>query len=242
MSNSVEEAILRADNISVYNEGTYQLKDVSLEVKPKQIISIIGPNGGGKTILARVLAGIIKPQAGRVYKAKGLKIGYVPQHFDMDYLMPLSVKFFLSLSPYFNSDTGAEACRDLYLEHLLDKQFSHLSGGEKQRVLLARAILVKPRMMILDEPTQALDMEGSINFYEILSSYAPKHNCAVVLISHDLNFVMSETDLVICLNGHICCRGTPNEIDSDPAYRKLFGVTVTDHLALYNHHHNHSHK
>ena len=232
--------LVKLNDISVYREGTYILQDISLEVNPANIISIIGPNGGGKTTLARILAGIIKPQAGSITRAEKLRTGYVPQYSEADYLMPLSVDFFLRLSPYYTANKADEVIEELNISPLLDKQFNSLSGGQKQRVLLARAIWSKPQLMILDEPTQALDIEGSINFYEMLSSYKP--DCAIVLISHDLNFVMSKTEKVICLNTHICCQGAPKEINANPAYQQLFGKRVTQNLALYSHRHNHSHK
>ncbi len=237
-----DNIIVSAENISIQREGTSLLKNVSLKIGEGQIISVIGPNGGGKTTLARVLANLIKPQSGKVTRANNLKIGYVPQDFEMDYLMPLSVKFFLQLSPYHTKDDLQRAIKILDLEHLLDRQFNRLSGGEKQKVLLARAVLGLPQLLILDEPTQALDMDGSIKFYEILRTYVEQHNCAVLLISHDLNFVMSTTDLVVCLHGHICCQGTPQEIDEAPAYRQLFGRDISAGMALYQHRHNHTHK
>ena len=237
-----ENAIIKAENLSVQREGFFLLKDVSLTIEREQIISVIGPNGGGKTTLARVLANIIKPEQGKVTRVKGLRVGYVPQYFETEYLMPLSVKFFLQLSPCYTKASVHQAVSDLDIEHLLDRQFSRLSGGEKQRVLLARAILGYPQLLILDEPTQALDMDGSINFYNILREYVEKHNCSVLIISHDLHFVMSATDLVVCLHGHICCQGTPQEIDEDPIYRKLFGRNISESLALYHHSHNHIHR
>lgn len=233
--------LVTADSISVQHEGRFLLKDISFSINREQIISVIGPNGGGKTTLARVIANLIKPDQGQIIRSKNLRIGYVPQDCEFEHLMPLSVNFFLRLSPYYTQDSARQAIADLNLEHLLSRQFSRLSGGEKQRVLLARAILGRPQLLILDEPTQALDMDGSINFYELLRKYVASHNCSALLISHDLHFVMSATDLVICLNGHICCQGTPQEIDKDPAYLKAFGRDISAGLALYHHRHDHSH-
>ena len=231
----------KAQNISVIHAGITLLDNVSFDIKHGEIISVIGPNGGGKTTLARVLAGIIKPHQGKIIKQPALRIGYVPQHFYLNQLMPLKVSRFLQLSPYYNKQSITKLVEDLQMESIMDSQFAHLSGGEKQRVLMSRAMLGNPQLLVLDEPTQALDIDGSSRLYGMIDEYAKKENCAVVLISHDLTFVMSSTDKVLCLQHHICCRGTPQEINDDPVYKNLFGNKIANNLALYRHHHDHSH-
>ena len=240
-TSKTQDKIISVKNLTVRRGKQAILQDVSFSLGQGEIISIIGPNGGGKTTLSRVLVDIIKPSEGKVWRAPDLQIGYVPQYVEVDYLMPFTTEFFLKISPHYSKERTAELAKDFGLTELLGKQFSHLSGGQKQRVLLARAVMGSPQLLVLDEPTQSLDMEGSSKFYEILAPYAAKNNCAVILVSHDLNFVMSSTNYVFCLNRHICCKGHPQEVGKDPAFVNLFGKQMAKNLAIYSHYHNHSH-
>lgn len=238
--------LLAVENITVQNTPSFGvtkklLDDVSFSISRGEIISIIGPNGGGKTTLARVITGIINPNKGKIIKHLQLKIGYVPQHFYLNQLMPLKVKVFLELSPYYSNKAMSELNNLPGMKKIMDSQFTHLSGGEKQKVLMARAMLGKPQLLILDEPSQALDMAGRSHLYKIIDDYAKKETCAVILISHDLNFVMSSTDKVLCLQNHICCQGSPQEINNDPAYKEVFGDHTIKNMAIYRHNHGHSH-
>jgi zinc transport system ATP-binding protein len=238
--------LISAEKVAVRYGGQTVLDQVSLALVPGEIVTIVGPNGSGKSTLLRVLIGALKPSSGTVTRAKNLKIGYVPQKLHIDQSMPLTVRRFLDLPVHVGNDEALQALETAGLSDLGDRQMSALSGGQFQRVLLARAILGKPDVLMLDEATQGLDQPGSASFYRQIEAVRTELGCAVLMISHELHVVMSASDRVICLNGHVCCEGTPEVVSAAPAYRELFGTGTGGALALYrhdhdNHHHDHSH-
>lgn len=200
------------------------LHDVSLRVAAGEIVTLVGPNGSGKTTLLRALLGILAPRAGRVVRAAGLRIGYVPQRLALDRALPMTVRRFLSL-PVRVTDAAAQAVlARTGVSEVAGQQLSALSGGQFQRVLLARALLNAPQLLVLDEPTQGLDQPGAAAFYRLLEEVRYQTGAAVLLVSHDLHVVMAASDRVICLNGHVCCEGTPQVVSAAPEYRALFGL------------------
>ena len=229
-------------NVSVFYNNHRVVDNVSFAMRAGEILSIIGPNGGGKTTLTRALVGLIAPQRGAVIRRKGLRIGYIPQHVALNIQVPMNVINFLKLSPLYEHTLLAPLVKQLSLEDLLAIPLHDLSGGQMQRVLFARAVLGKPHLLILDEPDRSLDIDARIYFYELLRLYAAENGCALILVSHDLHLVMASTDRVLCLNHHVCCTGTPKEISMDPAYKRIFGAAIAKHFALYSHEHNHHHR
>lgn len=224
--------------------GTEEVvRDISFSLLPGERVTIIGPNGAGKTSLLSLLLGLERPDAGTVTHAPGLRIGYVPQHFNPSATLPLTVLGFMRLScraP--DQDTAiAEVLVQTGITHLRDRPLYHLSGGERQRALLAHALLNTPDVLVLDEPTQGIDLAGQAEFYRLLEQLATARPLAIVMVSHDLHFVMATTHRVVCLNRHICCEGAPAHIGSHPAITALFGPEVATRFASYVHHHDHHH-
>ena len=217
------------------------LTDVNLRVTRGEIVTIVGPNGSGKSSLIRALIGAVKPAGGSVKRARGLKIGYVPQKLAVDGTLPLTVTRFLNLPRRRSAAQVESALADAGVPSLADRQMTDLSGGQFQRVLLARALMDAPDLLILDEPTQGLDQPGAASFYHQIEEVKQKTGCAVIMVSHDLHVVMAASDRVLCINGHICCEGTPEIVASAPEYRALFGTGTKGALALYRHEHSHSH-
>jgi zinc transport system ATP-binding protein len=215
------------------------LSDVSLAVAPGEIVTIIGPNGAGKTTLLRVVLGLQRPDAGRVDRRPGLRVGYLPQRLAIDETLPLTVKRFLALAPGARKTLPA-ALAEVGAAHTLELPVQTLSGGELQRVLLARALLREPELLVLDEPAQGVDIAGQGELFALVRRIRDERNCGVLLVSHDLHLVMAATDRVVCLNHHVCCSGHPEAVTRDPAYRALFGAAI-DGFALYAHHHDHRH-
>ena len=217
------------------------LRGVDFSISPGEIVTIVGPNGSGKSTLLRAIIGAIRPSAGTVRHKPGLRLGYAPQRLHVDATLPLTVRRFLSL-PAPVSDTAARAAlQEAGAGDLRARQMSDLSGGQFQRVLLARALLGEPDLLILDEPTQALDQVGAAAFYRRIAELRHIHGCAVLMVSHELHVVMAASDRVICLNGHVCCEGAPEHVASAPEYRALFGTGTGGALALYRHEHDHDH-
>jgi zinc transport system ATP-binding protein len=217
------------------------LHDVSLSLAPGEIVTILGPNGSGKSTLLRALLGILPVAQGSVSRAPGLRLGYIPQRLMIDRTMPMTVRRFLSLPARVSDQAAAEAlARTGMAGHEAD-QMTQLSGGQLQRVLLARALLGKPQVLMLDEPTQGLDQPGEAAFYRLIEEVRRDTGAAVLMVSHDLHVVMAASDRVICLNGHICCEGTPRVVSTAPEYRALFGLGTQGALALYRHEHDHDH-
>ncbi|WP_372964160.1 zinc ABC transporter ATP-binding protein ZnuC [Marinobacter sp.] len=213
---------------------------VNLTVNRGDILTIIGPNGAGKTTLIKTILGIQRATSGKVLLTPGLVIGYVPQHLSLEATLPLSVKRFMMLSGRSASECEA-ALQRTGVAHLLEASVHHLSGGETQRLLLARALVRQPDLLVLDEPAQGVDINGQAALYDLIRELRDELHCGVIMISHDLHLVMAATDKVICLNQHICCSGHPADVSHDPAFIETFGNQVAESLAVYHHHHNHKH-
>ncbi len=233
--------LISADHLTIRLEGQAVLTDVSLSMQPGEIVTILGPNGSGKSTLLRALLGILPASAGRVTRRPGLVIGYVPQRLAIDRTLPMTVRRFLSLPRRVEDAAARDALLRVGLPDVETKQMADLSGGQFQRVLLARALLAKPDLLILDEPTQGLDQPGEAAFYRLIEEVRRETGVAILMVSHDLHVVMAASDRVICLNGHICCEGTPRVVSTAPEYRALFGLGTQGALALYQHVHDHSH-
>lgn len=228
--------VLRANNISLRIDGKTILDNVSFQLQEGQITTLIGPNGAGKTCLIRILLGLQKATSGTVTLAQGIRIGYMPQKLTIDPSLPISVRGFLGLAER-NTANCRQALEAVGVPELFDNPMIHLSGGETQRVLLARALLRKPKLLVLDEPVQGVDINGQEALYSLIGRIRDTSGCSILMISHDLHVVMAATDEVLCLNHHLCCHGSPESVSSDPAYKELFGVRT----ALYTHHHDHEH-
>ncbi len=234
-------SLLSAQDLTVRFNGEDVLSGVSLAVNPGEIVTILGPNGSGKSTLLRALLGIVPLSAGQVSRAPDLRLGYVPQKLSVDRSMPMTVRRFLSLPLRVSDAEATAALARVGLPDVEQRQMAALSGGQFQRVLLARALLVRPQLLILDEPTQGLDQPGEAAFYRLIEEVRRETGAAVLMVSHDLHVVMAASDRVICLNGHICCEGTPRVVSNAPEYRALFGLGTQGALALYQHQHDHSH-
>lgn len=234
-------SLLRAEGLSVAYGGITALRDVRFNIKRGEIVNVVGPNGSGKSTFLRALLGILPLTAGRITRAPGLKVGYVPQRLHIDAALPLPVRRFLSLPVRRGAAEVAEVLARVGVPDVADQDMSALSGGQFQRVLLARAVLSKPDILVLDEPTQGLDQPGVAAFYRLIEEMRATLGCAVLSVSHDLHVVMSASDRVICLNGHICCEGAPRVVSNAPEYRALFGLGTGGALALYQHDHDHHH-
>ena len=232
--------LLAARNVAFSIRGKTILEDISLQLHSKEIITLIGPNGAGKTSLIRILLGLSQATSGSVERSKDLRVGYVPQRIQIPEVMPLRVCDFLNVSGRYDIAQCREILAEVTCDYLLYAPMQHISGGEAQRVLLARALLKKPQLLVLDEPSSGMDIIGQQALYETIRSIRDKHDCGVLMVSHDLHLVMAATDRVICLNTHICCTGHPDDVSGDPEYIKLFGDAI-DGLALYSHHHDHEH-
>jgi zinc transport system ATP-binding protein len=217
------------------------LDGVSVAIEPGEIVTLVGPNGSGKSTLVKVLLGVIAPDRGRVTRARALRIGYVPQRLHIDANLPMTVARFLSLPTRQPAARVSAALDRAGVPGLENRQMTALSGGQFQRVLLARALLTDPQILVLDEPTQGLDQPGEAAFYELLEAVRRETGVGVFMVSHDLHVVMSTSDRVVCLNHHICCQGTPKVVRDAPEYRALFGHGTHGALALYQHEHDHSH-
>jgi zinc transport system ATP-binding protein len=234
-------SLIELQGLSVRFGGRTVLNHVNLTLNAGEIVTVVGPNGSGKSTLLRAIIGAVHPNGGTVSKQDGLRIGYVPQKLHIDPTLPLTVRRFLSL-PRRVSDAAAEAAlTQAGAGNLMGSQMSALSGGQFQRALLARALLMRPQLLILDEATQGLDQPGSAAFYRQIEDVRKTLGCAVLMVSHELHVVMAASDRVICLNGHICCEGAPEHVASAPEYRALFGTGTQGALALYRHEHNHHH-
>ncbi len=216
------------------------VKGVSLEVEKGKIVTLIGPNGSGKSTTAKIALGIFKKIEGEVEKYTN-KIGYVPQKISIDWTLPLRVYDFLTLTENISEIAIDEALSLTGVIHLKNKNLGNLSGGEFQRVLLARAISKKPELLVLDEPVQGVDFTGEIALYELIKKISDQLNCGILLISHDLHTVMSATDHVVCLNGHVCCSGSPIDVAKNNEYKALFGEQASQILTRYEHKHDHVH-
>ncbi|ABD53231.1 ATP-binding cassette domain-containing protein [Jannaschia sp. CCS1] len=234
-------SLITVENLSVRYGANTVLRNVALTVEPGEIVTIVGPNGSGKTSLLKAIIGAARPAAGQVTLRPGLRIGYVPQRLHIDATLPITVERFMGLTARVTREDCMAALKIAAVPDLLKRQMSQLSGGQFQRVLLARALINKPDVLLLDEATQGLDQPGSAAFYRQIEDVRRETGCAVLMISHELHVVMSASDRVICLNGHVCCAGTPAVVASAPEYRALFGTGTGGALALYRHDHDHNH-
>ncbi|MDW4498851.1 metal ABC transporter ATP-binding protein [Sulfitobacter sp. D35] len=234
-------SLVSVANLSVGYGGHTVLRNVSLTVAPGEIVTVVGPNGSGKTTLLRALIGAVSPASGRITQKPGLRIGYVPQKLHIDPTLPMTVSRFLRLPGAASHDACLRALDRAGVSNLSERQMSSLSGGQMQRVLLARALIGDPALLLLDEATQGLDQPGSAAFYRQIEDVRNQTGCAILMISHELHVVMSASDRVICLNGHVCCEGTPDIVSAAPEYRALFGTGTGGALALYRHEHDHAH-
>ena len=236
-----QSLLVEANDISIRFNGRQVLDHVDLSVQSREIVTLIGPNGAGKTTLVRIILGLLQPDSGVVKRHKGLRIGYMPQRLALTANLPLTVKRFLSLAQINHVTRLKQVAAELEISRLLESQMITLSGGETQRVLLARALLRDPQLLVLDEPVQGVDVTGQAELYGMISRIRNTHDCGVLMISHDLHLVMAATDRVFCLNQHVCCSGHPETVSKHPAYLELFGSPASAKLALYTHHHNHRH-
>jgi zinc transport system ATP-binding protein len=234
-------SLITASNMSLSHGRKIVLNDVDLTIERGEIVTIVGPNGSGKSTLLRGLIGALRPSTGLVTRKKDLKIGYVPQKLELNAALPLTVRRFLDLPNRVTQTDAIAALQTAGVADHANAQMTNLSGGQFQRVLLARALLIKPDVLMLDEATQGLDQPGSAAFYRQIEAVRQDLNCAVIMVSHDLHVVMAASDRVLCLNGHICCQGSPDIVASAPEYRALFGSGTQGALALYRHEHTHDH-
>jgi zinc transport system ATP-binding protein len=238
------QILAELDAVGMRFGATVALAAVSLTIRRGEIVTVIGPNGAGKSTLLRILLGLLPPSSGSVRLRPGLRIGYVPQRVAIDETLPLTVRRFLSLAidRRAAAEAGdlAAALAEVGAPGLIASPVQGLSGGEMQRVLVARALLRAPDLLVLDEPAQGVDIIGQAELFALIRRIRDRRHCGVLLVSHDLHLVMAATDHVVCLNHHICCSGHPEAVTRDPAYRAMFG-TAADALAIYAHHHDHTH-
>ncbi len=232
--------LVEAQHICVrYNDHT-AVNDVTLTINKGEIVTLIGPNGAGKTTLVRAILGLTPVSSGLLTKKPALSIGYMPQKLQIDSTLPVTVNRFLALASRHSRNID-DALKLVGIKHLGQKPIQAISGGELQRVLLARAVLRQPELLVLDEPAQGVDITGQTELYALIKQIRDQLGCGVLMISHDLHLVMAATDNVICLNQHVCCSGHPETVSNDPAYQELFGQTGAAQIAVYHHHHNHEH-
>ena len=232
--------LVKLENAGVYRSSKWLVRGISLEINQGQIVTLIGPNGSGKTTTAKMILNILNTDEGLV-TGNANKMAYVPQKINIDWTMPLRVIDFMKITSSLNNTQINESLNMTGVDKLLYNQIHSLSGGEFQRVLIARAIAKKPDLLVLDEPVQGVDFNGEIALYNLIKEISVNLNCGILLISHDMHFVMSTTDHVICLNGHICCSGSPSNVVKNPEYIKLFGEHNSETLSYYQHQHDHSH-
>ncbi|OOF50552.1 zinc ABC transporter ATP-binding protein ZnuC [Rodentibacter genomosp. 1] len=233
--------LIELKNINVVFEQKTALKNINLRIFPNAIITLVGPNGGGKSTLLKTLLKLQPPTSGEVIYGKNVCIGYVPQKIHLDHSLPLTVERFLALKKGVKTHEISTALEQLSITHLRKNNMQKLSGGEMQRVLLARAILNKPNLLVLDEPTQGVDITGQAELYQLIRQTQQKLNCAVLMVSHDLHIVMADSNEVLCINQHICCAGTPETLSNDPTFIRLWGNQFSQNVGFYTHHHNHHH-
>lgn len=226
---------------SVVRNGRWLIRDIDLSVRRGEIVSLIGPNGSGKTTVVKVLSGSITPDRGSVLKSNGIRIGYVPQRIAIDSTLPMTVRRLMNINEKYQTLEVEEALDEMNILETADQPVQELSGGEFQRALFARALLRKPDLLLLDEPSQGLDFKGEIKLYNQIIDFRDRLNCGVLLVSHNLHMVMAQTETVICINRHICCVGTPMHVVNNKSFEELFGSEAARSHALYQHHHDHNH-
>jgi zinc transport system ATP-binding protein len=234
---NTNEILVQVQQFNVTFDQYLALQNVSLTVKRGEIVTLIGPNGAGKSTLVKVVLGLLSPHAGNIHRRPGIRIGYMPQHLAIDPVLPLTVARFLTLSGVTQTHLLQQVLTEVGATHLLTRPLQRISGGEMRRVLLARALLREPDLLVLDEPIQGVDITGQYELYELIAQLRKRHGCGILMVSHDLHLVMAATDYVICLNQQVCCNGRPEAVTQHPAYLELFGDRAGRDLAIYTHHH-----
>ncbi|MFL2630586.1 MAG: ATP-binding cassette domain-containing protein [Thermodesulfobacteriota bacterium] len=234
--------LIRAENIFVIRDKKEILKDINLEILSNDFVTIIGPNGAGKSMLLKCLLGFFKPEKGMISRSSDLKASYVPQDFIVDKSIPISAYDFIKLNKEVTDEEINKISIEFNIKFLLNKQIAHMSGGEIQKILIARSLIENPNLLILDEPTQNLDVTAQLNFYKLLNQIFTNRNISILMVSHDLHMVMSSTKKVICLSNHICCSGEPSAITKDPEFISLFGHDFAEMMSVYRHDYTHAHE
>ncbi|MHA1163959.1 MAG: ATP-binding cassette domain-containing protein [Alphaproteobacteria bacterium] len=232
--------LIECEMLSLQLGGRIIVENVNIAISPGEIVTLIGPNGAGKTSLVRMLLGLVTPDSGTITKKPGLTIGYVPQRFAVDPIVPLTVERFLRLSGRGGNQTGP-LLEEVGAGHLGDAQISALSGGEFQRVLVAKALMGNPQLLVLDEPAQNVDFSGEAELYRLIEAIRDSRGCGILMISHNLHVVLAASDRVVCLNHHVCCSGVPESVAKHPEYERLFGAKAAQAFAIYSHTHDHEH-
>jgi zinc transport system ATP-binding protein len=233
--------ILELKDVDLFRGSRQLLQEISLQLRSGEILTVIGPNGAGKTTLVRVALGLLAPSSGSVFCQARISIGYMPQRLFIDPTFPLTVRRFLAMAGKPQQQRVLPLLQEVGAAAVVDAPLRNLSGGELQRVLLARALIRDPALLVLDEPVQGVDAHGQMELYQLIAQIRDQRRCAILMVSHDLHLVMAATDRVLCLNRHICCSGTPETVTSHPAYLELFGPQAVQHLALYSHDSSHRH-
>lgn len=236
-----QPALVSLKGAGVERDGRWLVRGVNMIVRPGEIVTLIGPNGSGKTTTARLATGVVQPGEGKVIRKPGLRVGYVPQKIAIDWNLPLTVERFMRLTSPRSDEAIEEALHATGVSHLRRAEASNLSGGEFQRVMLARAMAGKPDLLVLDEPVQGVDFSGEVALYNLIREIRDEIGCGILMISHDLHVVMAATDHVICLNGHVCCQGTPTSVFEHEEYQRMFSGNASGAIAFYEHHHDHTH-
>ncbi|MCF6303713.1 MAG: ATP-binding cassette domain-containing protein, partial [Devosiaceae bacterium] len=239
--NTHREILVSGLGIGVKQGQRWRIRGVDISISRGEIVTLIGPNGSGKSTVAKIITGVISPTAGQIIRADNLRIGYVPQKLEIAQTLPINVTRFLSLTKYHSPQEVRKALEMLEVFHLKNAPVQQLSGGEFQRVLLARAMILAPDLLVLDEPAQGVDYAGQGILYALVERLREQTGCGVLMVSHDLHVVMAQTDKVICLNGHVCCSGSPDVVAGSPQFLELFGQEAQQTLALYRHEHDHAH-
>lgn len=240
-TNRTAAPLVSLSGAGIFRNGRWLVRGVDMTIRPAEIVTLIGPNGSGKSTTARMATGILRPDEGTISRRAALRIGYVPQQLAIDRSLPLTVSRLMRLTGPAPRDNIRASLTAAGVAHLENAQVHDLSGGEFQRVLLARAIAQEPDLLVLDEPVQGVDFNGEVAMYELIGKIRDRVGCGVLLISHDLHVVMAATDTVICLNGHVCCSGSPENVAASEEYRSLFGARAAEAVAFYRHQHDHTH-
>ncbi len=235
------DTLINLTNAGVNAAGKWLVRGVDFSISRAEIVTLIGPNGSGKSTTAKMVLGVLTPSEGSLHRATNITVGYVPQKLSIDWTLPITVDRLMYLTGTRGKGEAEAALQRTGVGHLRKAQIQHLSGGEFQRVLLARAIARRPDLLVLDEPVQGVDFAGEIALYELISEIRNEINCGILLISHDIHLVMAATDKVICLNGHMCCQGHPRAVAESEEYRQLFGAHAAGTMAVYDHNHDHEH-
>ena len=235
------DTLIAARGVSMIRDGRTILDGIDIDIAPREIVTLIGPNGAGKTSLVRILLGLVRPDRGTVWRRDGLRIGYAPQRFDLAPSIPMTVERFLGPDPGPGGASIAEVLDEVGALRVRRSQLTALSGGELQRVVLARALLRQPELLVLDEPVRGVDYAGEAELYTLIGRLRQERGLGVLLVSHDLHIVMAQSDRVVCINRHVCCSGVPEKVARSPEYVRLFGPETARALGVYSHHHDHTH-